>query len=178
VSARALDGFGRDLLQDLERLDRTGKRQAGAAESGGAPGDEAALISRVSSTAIDLGFLVVMAAAVLWLTLRWTGLSATQMATLPMVPVGVFVLMLALGYLLMFTAAGGQTIGKMAVGLRVVSAEYEGDVAAVSPRQAAVRALTAVPSVGALGLGFIIPALTGRSQALHDHVAHTRVVRA
>lgn len=178
VSARALDGFGRDLLQDLERLDRTGKRQAGAARSGGAPGDEAALLSRVSSAAIDLGFLGLIGAAVFWLTLRWTGLGAGQMLTLPVVPIGAFILMLTLGYLLLFTAAGGQTIGKMAVGLRVVSDEYEGDTAAVSPRQAAVRALTSVPSVGALGLGFIIPALTGRNQALHDHVAHTRVVHA
>jgi uncharacterized RDD family membrane protein YckC len=44
-------------------------------------------------------------------------------------------------------------------------------------RQAAYRSVLALPSVLALGAGFL-PALVGDERALHDRLAHTRVVRA
>jgi len=47
----------------------------------------------------------------------------------------------------------------------------------VTVQQAAYRSVLMVPSVLALGLGFL-PALVGGRRAVHDRLAHTRVVRA
>ena len=44
-------------------------------------------------------------------------------------------------------------------------------------RSTALRSLVAIPSVLAFGAGFV-PALMGDERALHDRLAHTRVVRA
>ncbi len=59
---------------------------------------------------------------VLYFTLQMCGLGLSQLALLPKTPLAGFLLLLNGGYLAAFTA-GGQTIGKMAVGLRVVSAD-------------------------------------------------------
>jgi uncharacterized RDD family membrane protein YckC len=105
-------------------------------------------------------------------------LTVAQAATLPMIPLAAFVLMVVVGYLLLFTAAGGQTLGKMACGLRVADAQEDGRAAEpVTPRQAFLRAVITVPSVLALGAGFV-PALVGDGRALHDRLSQTRVVRA
>ncbi len=49
------------------------------------------------------------------------GLRLDEVRLLPIVPMGAFLLLLNGGYLTMFTAAGGQTIGKMLAGTRVVA---------------------------------------------------------
>jgi uncharacterized RDD family membrane protein YckC len=76
----------------------------------------------------------------------------------------------------MFTAAGGQTVGKMLMGIRVVGDGAEDDEP-VPFRRAAWRAALTIISVIGLGLGWL-PALFGRGLTLHDRLAHTRVVRA
>jgi len=76
----------------------------------------------------------------------------------------------------MFTAAGGQTVGKMLTGIRVVGDSAE-DGDRLTLGQAAGRAVLAPLSVAMLGLGWL-PAVFGRGQALHDRLMHTRVVRA
>ena len=175
--------FGRDLLQDLERLDRMGRQQEPATPRRARAADEAfetgvAASTRLAAAAIDGAFLGTISLAVFWLTLRWCGLELRDALLVPVVPIATFVLLIALGYLLMFTAAGGQTIGKMACGLRVIDALEDGRPAGpVSPRQAFVRAVLTLPSVLALGAGFM-PALVGEGRAFHDRLAQTRVVRA
>jgi uncharacterized RDD family membrane protein YckC len=111
--------------------------------------------------------------------MRWLDLPLDQVGILPIVPTGAFLLIVGLGYLLMFTAAGGQTIGKMLLGIRVIDdAEAAGDSGGPpSVRQAVVRELLTIPSVLALGAGFV-PGLFGEQRAMHDRLAHTRVVRA
>jgi uncharacterized RDD family membrane protein YckC len=64
----------------------------------------------------------------------------------------------------------------MAMDIRVVGDEAPGD-GAVTPQQAAVRAVLTVPSVLLLGLGFL-PAFAGHGVAIHDRLSHTRVVEA
>ena len=81
-----------------------------------------------------------------------------------------------MSYLLLFTAADGQTPGKMLAGIRVVS-DDDGFSQRLGLEQAARRALLALVSLLPLGLGWI-PALFGRGLAVHDRLAHTRVVRA
>jgi len=93
-------------------------------------------------------------------------------------PTSAFLSLLGVGYLVMFNAAGGQTIGKMAVGLRVVREITAFDAGGpVSFGQAMLRALLTLPSVFVAGAGFL-PALMGEERAVHDRLAHTRVIRA
>jgi uncharacterized RDD family membrane protein YckC len=139
---------------------------------------EAALVDSVVLGGIDVG--------IIWLTLRMCGLTFSQMSVLPILPLAAFLFLLNCGYLLMFTAASGQTIGKMAAGIRVVAAPDElatrtGRTPDLDPRltfgQAVVRSVTTFVAILTFGAAFV-PALLGSRRALHDRFAHTRVVRA
>jgi uncharacterized RDD family membrane protein YckC len=78
------------------------------------------------------------------------------------------------GYLVAFTA-GGQTLGKMAAGIRVVPAA---DDAPLDLGRAFLRTLMwgvlAIPA----GLGFLTALFSRDHRGLHDRFAGTRVVRA
>jgi uncharacterized RDD family membrane protein YckC len=133
--------------------------------------------ARLVAAMIDATLLGVISVLVVYLTLRVTGLSIVQIGLLPALPLGGLLLMMVVGYLLMFTVASGQTVGKMAMHLRVVGTSPEAVINdRITVSQAAVRTLAALPSVLVLGLGFL-PALVGAGLALHDRIAHTRVVR-
>jgi uncharacterized RDD family membrane protein YckC len=135
-------------------------------------------VSRLGAAIIDAALIGGVSAGVLAITLRWLDLPLAQASMLPVVPIVAFLLFVAIGYLLMFTAAGGQTIGKMITGIRVVPDGAGGDAAgSLSVRQALYREVLTVPSVLMLGAGFV-PGLVGERRALHDRLAHTRVVRA
>jgi uncharacterized RDD family membrane protein YckC len=74
-------------------------------------------------------------------------------------------------YLWAGVAISGRTVGKILVGLKVVSLPG----GAVGPARSAIRAVV-FPFSFILGLGFI-PAIVGRQRrALHDHAAGTREV--
>jgi len=91
---------------------------------------------------------------------------------IPVLPMLAFLAMVKVAYFAAFTAVGGQTIGKMASGIRVITDE-RGDI---DPARAVRRTLTAGVSFVTFGLAFI-PALVGAQKlALHDRVAHTRVI--
>ncbi len=131
---------------------------------------------RLAAAVIDASLLGAIAGVVVYCTLRLVGLSIGDVGLLPLVPLVALFLMLAGGYLLMFTAAGGQTVGKMAMKIRVVGTTAEAVINdRVTVAQAAVRSIAALPSVLVLGLGFV-PALGGAGLAVHDRVARTRVV--
>jgi len=97
----------------------------------------------------------------------------------PALPFASFLLLIAGGYLTLFTAAGGQTIGKMATGIRVIPADPAARATErVTFGHAAVRAAGYVVSALPAGLGFV-PAFVGQERrALHDRLADTRVVKA
>ena len=100
------------------------------------------------------------------------GLAPSEWRLLPVAPMLTFLGLLKVAYFYAFTAVGGQTIGKMAVGTCVVT-ESGGPVdAARAMRRTSAGALSFL----LLGLGFI-PALFGDHRALHDRFAGTRVVR-
>jgi len=127
----------------------------------------AAVVDAIVLGAIDLGVLV--------MTLRLAGLGRDELAMLPLVPFLVFLALLDGGYLVLFTATVGQTLGKMALGLRVVAAD-DGAGRPPGVGQCALRALASILSFVPLGLGYL-PALAGDDRrALHDRLAHTRVV--
>ena len=58
------------------------------------------------------------------------GAAARQNLVAAAVPLGVFLLLLNGGYLAIFTTAGGQTIGKMLTGIKVVADHSPGDLEA------------------------------------------------
>jgi uncharacterized RDD family membrane protein YckC len=128
--------------------------------------------ARLAAAAIDLLLVGAIDLAVVYFTLRMTGLTMGQVSALPAVPLLAFLLLVKLAYVAAFTAVGGQTIGKMAMRLRVVTTDDE----TVDGRLAVKRTLAGVASAATLGLGFL-PALFGAERrALHDRLTHTRVV--
>jgi uncharacterized RDD family membrane protein YckC len=134
---------------------------------------DAGILSRLVAVAIDLLILAVVDAVVIYFTLRIVGLNIEDLSSLPKGPLIAFLLVQNGGYLVAFTA-GGQTLGKMATGIRVVAAEPAStlDVSHALVREA-MWLLLAAPA----GLGFL-PALFARDRrGLHDRLAGTRVVR-
>jgi uncharacterized RDD family membrane protein YckC len=133
---------------------------------------------RLFAAIIDLTIIAGVDAAVLYLTLRLLDLNLDNVLILPVVPFVGFLLVLNGGYLAAFTAACGQTIGKMAAGIRVVAApEGESPGGRVSFGFAALRTVAYLASALPVGLGFI-PAFIGRERrGLHDRLAETRVIR-
>ena len=127
---------------------------------------------RVAAALIDCAILLGIDAAVVYFTVRMAGLSMNQWATLPVPPLATFLTLLTVSYLCAFTAVGGQTIGKMALGTCVV--DDGGNP--IDATRALRRTSAVIVSFLLFGLGFI-PALFGDHRALHDRYAGTRVVR-
>lgn len=137
----------------------------------GPPGP-ASLPARLAAGLLDIGLLGGIALVVVYLTVRLAGLTMAELDMVPPLPLAAFLVGLAAAYLAAFTACGGQTLGKMALGVRVVA-----DDGAVPPGAAALRAITALAGAALGGLGFL-PAIFDRDhRGLHDRLAGTRVVR-
>jgi len=126
---------------------------------------------------IDVAILGTIAAVIVLLTLRIAELTLAEWHLLPVAPMLAFLLLLCGGYFILFTAAGGQTIGKMIMGIRVVNAAGDAPPR-VSFRTAFIRTLTCLGSVVALGGGFLPVLFSAERRAFHDRVADTRVVAA
>ena len=128
--------------------------------------------ARIGAAMLDLGMLLVVDLLVLYFTLRMAALSFSEWQLLPLVPFALFLLLVKVAYYWAFTAIGGQTIGKMAMRIRVIADEG----VALDPTTALRRTILAVTSVLTLGAAFL-PALVRRDRrAVHDQIAHTRVV--
>ena len=136
----------------------------------------AAVGPRLLAAAVDALILGSIGLVVMYLTLKVCGLQLSRIAVIPPVPFVAFLLLIAGGYLTLFTAAGGQTIGKMAAGIKVVSSDA-GQLR-VPLGHSVVRAAAYLVSAAPAGLGFL-PALLGADRrAIHDRLAETRVVKA
>jgi uncharacterized RDD family membrane protein YckC len=133
----------------------------------------AAPFRRIVAAVVDLALICALDALVLYFTLRLLGLGTAQLLALPLLPLVAFLLLLNGGYFIAFTAVGGQSIGKMAVGIKVISQEESG----VPIGRATIRTLAYVVSALPLGAGFVPGVLGADRLALHDRLAHTRVVR-
>jgi uncharacterized RDD family membrane protein YckC len=141
--------------------------------SGGGAGVPAAPARRMMAAVLDGALLLGLDAAVLYFTLRLLNLSGSQVVELPAFPLLAFFVLLNGGYLVAFTAVGGQSIGKMALGIKVVC----GEDLPVPFGRATLRTLAYVVSALPLGAGFLAGVLGADRLALHDRLAHTRVVR-
>jgi uncharacterized RDD family membrane protein YckC len=92
---------------------------------------------------------------------------------LPPIPFVGFLALITFSYLASFTVAGGQTIGKMLMSLRVIGDDGRPIDAAGGTLRAAGCML--VPLT--LGLSYVPVLVTSDHRALHDRLAGTRVVR-
>jgi len=137
--------------------------------------EQPSLRSRLGAGLIDLLLLAAVDAVVLYLTLRVAGLQNTlaDLLVLPPVPLLGFLALLGFGYVAAFTVAGGQTIGKMALSLRVIG----DDGRPVDVAGAMLRALGCMLVPLTLGLSYLPALFTSGHRALHDRLAGTRVVQ-
>jgi len=126
---------------------------------------------RAAAGLTDHAILFAIDLIVLYSTLRMAGLTMADWQLLPPVPMLGFLLLLKLSYFGAFTAACGQTIGKMAAHIRVVS-----DDVPLDPARAIRRTIVSAVSLLAFGAGFIPALLDPDHRSLHDRVARTRVV--
>lgn len=148
-------------------FEATAYRQEPAAQEG------AGLARRFAAGMVDAVILFGIDVAVIYFTLRLCDLRLDQFGMLPIAPLVAFLLLLNGGYSVAFTAVGGQTIGKMALGIKVVGEANQ----PIGVSHATLRTLTYVLSWLPLGLG-LLPALIGHNRrALHDRVANTQVVQ-
>jgi uncharacterized RDD family membrane protein YckC len=139
-----------------------------------APGPElASPMRRVAAALVDLVLLGGINGLTLYFTLRLCALTAREWHLLPAGPMLVFFLLMDAGYLAAFTTAGGQTIGKMALGLRVVCDDDD----SVPVGTALMRALGALASTLCLGAGLLPAVLHEDRRAIHDRLSGTHVVR-
>ena len=84
-------------------------------------------------------------------------------------------LVIGLGYMLYFWTSSGATPGKMAMGLKVVSAETG---ALLDPGTALLRYVGYIVSGIPLWLGFLWVLWDPEKEAWHDKIAKTRVIKA
>jgi uncharacterized RDD family membrane protein YckC len=136
-------------------------------------GGDAAVGARVAAGAIDLLILGAVDVMVVYFTLQICGLGPGDLGLLPVGPLLAFLLVQNGSYLVAFTA-GGQTLGKMATGIRVVGAtpDQPVDLGRATMREL-VWLVLAIPA----GLGFLTAVLSADHRGLHDRFAGTRVVR-
>ncbi len=135
--------------------------------------------ARLAAAFIDFVLVAGIDLVVVYFTLKICDLTFAQVLTLPLAPLLSFLVLLNGGYLSTFIAASGQTIGKMAAGIRVIPADPAAPASErVSFGQAVVRAAGYLVSALPAGIGFL-PAFFGQDRrALHDRLADTRVVKA
>jgi len=134
---------------------------------------DASVWRRLVAVVIDLLILVAVDALVIYLTMQICGISMDDFDILPKGPLIAFLLLQNCGYLVAFTA-GGQTLGKMAMGIRVVSSD-EG--VSLDVGHAVLRTLMWIVLAVPAGLGFLSAFVSREHRGLHDRFAGTRVVR-
>jgi uncharacterized RDD family membrane protein YckC len=133
------------------------------------------LAARLGAALIDLVLLLGIYAVVVFLTLRITGLESTldDARVLPLVPFAGFLCLVGFGYIAAFTVAGGQTIGKMLLKLRVIG----DDGRPVDAAGGVLRAVGCMLVPITAGLSYVPVLFSSDHRALHDRLAGTRVVR-
>ena len=157
----------------VESLPRQPARTDPALVQAGRSQAAAGMIARAAAGFIDLLVLAVVDCAVIYFTIQICGLRPDELGILPKAPLIAFFLIQNGAYLVAFNA-GGQTLGKMAVGIKVVSASSGATVdLGRSLLRTLVWALLAAPA----GLGFLTALLSRDGRGLHDRFAGTRVVR-
>ena len=152
------------------------KRSPAGPASGavGALDEDAGVWRRVMALLVDVAILLAVDVAVIYLTMQICGVTFAELGLLPRGPLLAFLSVQNVGYLVVFTA-GGQTLGKMATGIKVVTSDpLEPLDAACAAKRTIAWLVLAVPG----GLGLLSALFSHDHRGLHDRFAGTRVVRA
>jgi uncharacterized RDD family membrane protein YckC len=166
------------VLPEVEVRPTLGRRTvAHAQEIQPAPthaAEPAGVFPRVLAALVDVVVLAGIDVVVVYFTMQISGVTLDELSILPKVPLLAFILVQNVGYFVAFTA-GGQTLGQMLFGIKVVSddAGRSPDLAHAALRTVVWTALT-VPA----GLGLVPALFSSDHRGLHDRCAGTRVVRA
>src|SRR5262245_5447097 len=134
----------------------------------------APLWARLAAAALDLVILAATDVIVIYFTMQICGLTLEDFNVLPKGPLLAFLLVQNGGYLVAFTV-GGQTLGKMAAGIRVVPAAAD---APLDLGHSILRTLIWAALLVPAGLGLLTTLFSPDRRGLHDRFAGTRVVRA
>jgi uncharacterized RDD family membrane protein YckC len=134
--------------------------------------EDATVGARFAAFVTDTLILAAIDAVVVYFTLQICGIGLQELNILPRAPLLAFLLVQNGGYLVAFTA-GGQTLGKMAAGIKVVSAEPR---SSLDVGRAFVRELLWLVLAAPAGLG-LLTVLSRDRRGIHDRFAGTRVVR-
>jgi uncharacterized RDD family membrane protein YckC len=125
---------------------------------------------RAVAAAVDFTIFALVHASFRAVAHRWAAVDDAW----PVEPaVGAFTLLFTLAYSTVLHAVAGQTIGKLAVGVRVVG--VHGELPGLGA--AFLRYVSYYVSAATFGLGFLMAGLRRDKRALHDLVAGTRVER-
>jgi uncharacterized RDD family membrane protein YckC len=137
-------------------------------------GMPAAVSARVLAALLDVVLLTAIDVAVVYFTMQIVGVTFGEFAIVPKVPLIAFLIVQNISYFVLFTA-GGQTMGQMALGIKVIS-----DDAGASPDFSHAMVRTVVWTVLAVpaGLGLATALFNPDRRGLHDRFSGTRVVRA
>jgi uncharacterized RDD family membrane protein YckC len=127
---------------------------------------------RLTAAIIDHGILLGIDLVVIYFTLRLTGLTFADWHVLPWLPLAAFLMSVKVAYLSAFTTAGGQTIGKMATHIRVVSDDGGG----LDPGRALRRAVLGLVSIATAGAPFLTAITDPARRGVHDRASGTRVI--
>jgi uncharacterized RDD family membrane protein YckC len=134
---------------------------------------DAGTFRRALAAVIDCVILATIDIAVIYLTMQICGLTVAEFPLLPKGPLLAFLVVQNVGYLVAFTA-GGQTLGKMAAGIEVITDDPD-DVLDLG--RALKRTVAWLVLACPFGFGLLAPLLTHDHRGLHDRFAGTRVVR-
>jgi uncharacterized RDD family membrane protein YckC len=135
---------------------------------------DAGVGARLLAVLLDLAILAAIDAVVIYFTMQLCYLTVDDLGVLPKGPLIAFLFVQNGGYLVAFTA-GGQTLGKMMAGIRVVQSDSDGSL---DLGRAFLRTLMWIVLAVPAGLGFLSALFSRDHRGLHDRFAGTRVVRA
>ena len=165
-----------DLANDVRPAGPTPAASTPLAPAPNAPRNhqDAGVARRLLAGGIDLGILLTIDLVVVYFTMQICGIGFGELGLLPKGPLVVFLLVQNLGYLVAFTARG-QTLGKMAAGIKVVAGDHDGSLdMGCALKRTMLSLLLALPA----GLGLLPALFDSQHRGLHDRFAGTRVVRA
>jgi uncharacterized RDD family membrane protein YckC len=136
--------------------------------------EDAGITRRISAAAVDSIILLAIDVVVIYFTMQICGVSPAEFGLLPKGPLVAFLVVQNVGYLVAFTA-GGQTLGKMAMGIKVISEDIETPLdLGCALKRTVMWLVLALPA----GLGLVSAMFDRDHRGLHDRFAGTRVVRA
>jgi uncharacterized RDD family membrane protein YckC len=138
------------------------------------PAEDATVGARILAMAIDLTILAAIDVVVIYFTMQICGINLADLGIVPKGPLFAFLFTQNFGYFIAFTA-GGQTLGKMVTGIRVVPNESR---SSIDMGRACVRSLVWLVLAVPAGLGFATAFYRRDHRGIHDRFAGTRVVRA